>query len=39
MKTLKDYEVFKTENGVLYCGDNTDILELLAQEEKKLIYV
>jgi site-specific DNA-methyltransferase (adenine-specific) len=29
MKTLKDYEYFRTENGVLYCGDNTEILPLI----------
>ena len=29
MKTLKDYEFFRTENGVLYCGDNTEILPLI----------
>ncbi len=29
MKTLKDYEYFRTENGVLYCGDNMEILPLI----------
>ena len=32
MKTLKDYECFRTENGVLYCGDNTEILPLITDE-------
>ncbi len=31
MKTLKDYEYFRTENGVLYCGDNTEILPLITE--------
>ena len=32
MKTLKDYEYFKTENGVLYCGDNMEVLPLITDE-------
>ena len=32
MKTLKDYEYFRTENGVLYCGDNMEILPLITDE-------
>ena len=31
MKTLKDYEYFRTENGVLYCGDNMEILPLITE--------
>ena len=31
MKTLKDYEYFRTDNGVLYCGDNMEILPLITE--------
>ena len=32
MKTLKDYEYFSTANGVLYCGDNMEILPLITDK-------
>ena len=37
MKTLKDYEVFRTENGVLYCGDCLEIMALLESESIDMI--
>jgi DNA modification methylase len=32
MKTLKDYEYYRTDNGVLYCGDCLEILPLIDEK-------
>ena len=37
IKVLKDYEYFKTDNGILYCGDCNEILPLLEKESIDLV--
>lgn len=37
MKELKEYEYYRTENGVLYCGDCLEILPLLPDNSVDLV--
>lgn len=37
-KTLSDYEYYRTENGMLYCGDATKVLELLEPNSFNCIF-
>jgi site-specific DNA-methyltransferase (adenine-specific) len=37
LKQLKEYEYFRTDNGVLYCGDALDILPLIDENSIDLV--